>query len=113
MSTQKKLDNNYRDNPLAISQYLTEAFDKNDLGSILDAFKCVMQAQNVKALSEATGMRRDGLYKTFGGKKDPVLSRILSLFDGLGVRIVVKPLPPSEKPTRPKLGRPRTREAST
>jgi DNA-binding phage protein len=56
-----------------------------------------MQAQNVKQLAEITGMRRDGLYKTFGSnKKDPQLSRVLSLFAGLDVRLVVKSLPKRE-----------------
>jgi probable addiction module antidote protein len=97
---------NLRDNPAAIAEYLTEIFDKNDLGSILAAIKFAMQAQNVKALAESTGMRRDGLYKTFDGKKNPQLSRILRLFEGLDVRILVKPLPASERPPRRKLGRP-------
>ena len=96
----------YRDNPAAIAECLNRAFAKNDLKDIVYALKSVMQAQNVKALSEATGMRRDGLYKTFNGKTDPQLGRILSLFDGLDIRIVVEALPTKEKPPRPKLGRP-------
>ena len=96
-----------RDNPIAIAEYLTEAFEKSELSGILDAIKSVMQAQNVKQLAEITGMRRDGLYKTFGSnKKDPQLSRVLSLFAGLDVRLVVEALPKREKPPRPKLGRP-------
>jgi probable addiction module antidote protein len=108
MPRERRFDSkNYRDNPPAIAAYLTEAFEKSDLGGILDAIKSVMQAQNVKQLAEITGMRRDGLYKTFGSnKRDPQLSRVLSLFDGLDIRIVIKPLPAREKPPRPKLGRP-------
>src|SRR5437899_7320509 len=108
-----------RGNPIVIARYLTEAFEKNDLCGILDAVRFVMQAQNVKHLAEVTGMRRDGLYKTFGrSKKDPQLSRVLSLFAGLDVRFVVKALPAKEKPPRPKLGRPlssskRRRETSS
>ena len=122
MSLKRRLDPaHFRDNPAAIAEYLTEAFEKNDFGDILAALKFVMQAQNVKALAEATGMRRDGLYKTFGAqKKDPQLSRMLGLFEGLNVRIVVKPLPVRARPPRPprpKLGRPlssskRRRESS-
>jgi len=98
-----------RGNPIGIARYLTEAFEKNDLCGILDAIKFVMQAQNVQELAEITGMRRDGLYKTFGkAKKDPQLSRVLNLFEGMDVRIVVKPLQTREKPPRPKLGRPRS-----
>ena len=97
----------FRGNPTAIAEYLTEVFEKSDFGAILDAIKFVMKAQNVTELSEITGMRRDGLYKTFGsGEKDPQLSRVLTLFDGLDVRIAIKPLRPRKKPPRPKLGRP-------
>ena len=100
----------FRGNPVAIAEYLTEAFEKSDLDGILDAIKIIMQAQNVTELAELTGMRRDGLYKTFGrSKKDPHLSRVLRLFDVLDVRIAVKPLRPRKKPPRPKLGRPKTR----
>jgi probable addiction module antidote protein len=99
----------FRGNPIAIATYLNDAFEKSDLDGILDAIKFVMQAQNVKELAEVTGMRRDGLYKTFGRiKKDPQLSRVLRLFEGLDVRIVVEPMPPRGKPPRPKLGRPRS-----
>ena len=100
------LKENLRDNPAAIAKYLTEIFEKNELGGILEAIKFALQAQNVKALAESTGLRRDGLYKTFDGRKDPQLSRILRLFEGMDVRILVKPLPASERPPRPKLGRP-------
>jgi probable addiction module antidote protein len=107
MTGDRDLDpKDYDANPAAIAHYLTEVFEKNDLGSILEAIKFIMRAQNVKALAEATGMRRDGLYKTFAGKKDPQLSRVLGLFQGLDVRIVVKPLPATQKAPRPKLGRP-------
>jgi probable addiction module antidote protein len=95
-----------RDNPAAIAGYLTEMFEKNDLGGILDALNVVMRAQNVVALAESTGMRRDGLYKSFNGTKDTQLSRLLLLFEGLGVRIEVGALPAQMKPPRPKLGRP-------
>jgi probable addiction module antidote protein len=97
---------NLLDNPPAIADYLTEIFGKNDLEGILEALKVVMRAQNVLALAESTGMRRDGLYKSFNGTKDTQLSRVLLLFEGLGVRIEVRALPAQERPPRPKLGRP-------
>jgi probable addiction module antidote protein len=99
----------FRGNPIAIAAYLTEAFEKSDLEGIFDAISFVMQAQNVTELAELAGMRRDGLYKTFGRtrrRKDPQLGRVLSLFAALDVRITVKPLRPTKKPPRPKLGRP-------
>jgi probable addiction module antidote protein len=107
MPSAKRLDpEKYRNNPTAISQYLTEAFEKNDLGVILKAIQSVMRAQNVQELSEVTGLRRENLYRTFKGAVDPLFSRVLTLLAGLDVRVVLVPLPAREKPTRPKRGRP-------
>ena len=95
-----------RENPTAIADCLTEAFDKNDLGAVVLAINSVMRAQNVVALAKATGLRRECLYKTFGGDVDPQLGRVMHLFAGLDVQLVVKPVTPKPKPPRPKLGRP-------
>ncbi len=76
MSIEKELDpEHYRDNPTAIAQYLTEILEKNDLNILLDAINSVMRAQNVVRLSKATGIRRRGLYKMFGGDVDPRFGR--------------------------------------
>ena len=58
----------YRDNPQAIARYLTEAFETNDLSTIMQCINRVMRAQNVQALAREAGLRRDRLYKTFGGE---------------------------------------------
>lgn len=108
--TKPRALNDLRESPAAIAASLNAAFKRNNLRDVANALKLVMQAHNVKALSENTGMRRDGLYKTFNGKTDPQLGRILKLFDGLDVRLVVKAVPPKAKPPRPRLGRPRLRE---
>jgi probable addiction module antidote protein len=96
----------FRDNPEAIAKHLTDAFDTNDLSVVVAAINAVMRAQNVKALAAATGLRRDRLYKTFGGDVNPQLGRVMELFAGLDIQLVVKSVPPTEKPPRPKLGRP-------
>ena len=96
----------FRKNPKAIAAYLTEAFDKNDLRAVVLAINSVMRAQNVLALAEATGLRRDLLYKTFRGTSDPRLGRVMELLAGMDVQLVVKPLTPKPKAPRPKLGRP-------
>jgi probable addiction module antidote protein len=96
-----------RDNPAQIASYLNQAFETDDLATILSAVRDALRAQNVAALSRATGLRRDRLYRTFGGQIDPDFSRILKLLEGLGVQLAVKPrtiIKP--KPPLPKLGRP-------
>ena len=103
----------YRDNPQAIARYLTEAFETNDLSTIMQCINRVMRAQNVQALAREAGLRRDRLYKTFGGEIDPQLGRVMGLFEGFGVRFAVMPLPPRQRAERPKLGRPLKRKAAT
>ena len=98
----------FRDNPAEIARYLTEAFEKNDLAQVLRAINDVMRAQNALALAEKTGLRRDRLCKTFGGDVSPQLSRVMELFAGMNVRLVVKPLPPRPTSPRPQLGGPRS-----
>jgi probable addiction module antidote protein len=100
----------FRDNPGEIARYLTEALAKDDFPAILQALSTALRAQNVSALSRATGLRRDRLYKTFNGEIEPDFRRVLKLLDGLDVQFVVVPREsPKPKPELPKLGRPRTR----
>jgi probable addiction module antidote protein len=101
----------FKDNPYAIAAYLSDAFEKNDLDVVLKAIRRIMRAQNVQAMAREAGLRRDRLYKTFGGEVDPLLGRVMALFNALGITLTVKPLLPREIPPRPKLGRPKKRDA--
>src|SRR4030095_12559315 len=107
MSDKKNDARLFKDNPYAIAAYLSDAFEKNDLDVVLKAIRRIMRAQIVQALAREAGLRRDRLYKTFGGEVDPLLSRVMALFNALGIALTVKALPPCEIPARPKLGRPK------
>lgn len=37
------------------------------------------------------GLRRDSLYETFGGEREPRFSRVLKLLDSLDVQIAITP----------------------
>ena len=96
-----------RDNPVQTAAYLDEAFATDNLTEILGALRNALRAQNVMALSRATGLRRDRLYKTFGGEIEPNFSRVLKLLEGLDVQItIVARKERKPKPPLPKLGRP-------
>jgi probable addiction module antidote protein len=86
----------FRDNPTAIAKYLAAAFETNDLDTVLAALNSVLRAQNVQALSRESGLHRVTLYKSFGGRANPQLGRVLKLLGGLNVRLTVQPMP-SEK----------------
>ena len=45
------LKENLRDNPAAIAKYLTEIFEKNELGGILEAVKFALQARRMSRRS--------------------------------------------------------------
>ncbi len=99
--------NSFRDNPAEIARFLTETFASDDFPTILAALSTVLRAQNVSALSRATGLRRDRLYKTFGGTIEPDFRRVLKLLEGLDVQLVVLPREKRKpRPQLPKLGRP-------
>jgi probable addiction module antidote protein len=104
------LKNRFRDNPEAIASYLSESLSKNELGPVLQALNQLLVGQNVMAVAREAGMRRDKLYRTFGGKVDPTLGRVLALLGALNVALVAVPRPPRPAPTRPKLGRPRKKK---
>jgi probable addiction module antidote protein len=99
----------FRDNPAEIARYLTEVIAKDDFSALLEALSTVLRAQNVSALSRATGLRRDRLYVTFDGQVEPDFRRVLKLLEGLDVQLVAVPREnPKPKPELPKLGRPRS-----
>jgi len=66
----------FRENPTAIAAYLTEAFDKNDLGAVVLAINLVMRAQ-MCGRWHGLRTRRDLLYKTFSGNLESRLSRVM------------------------------------
>ena len=102
----------FRDNPAEIARFLTGILSRGDLPAILAGLSTVLRAQNVSALSRVTGLRRDRLYKTFGGTIDPDFGRVLKLLEGLDVQLMVVPREnPKAKPALPKLGRPRKVES--
>ena len=82
----------FRDNPAAISTYLTEKLRENDITKAALALNTVMRAQNVQMLARDAGMRRDTLYRTFSGRIDPQLGRVLKLLQGLNLEPRVVPI---------------------
>jgi DNA-binding phage protein len=77
------LKNRFRDNPEGIARHLSESLAKNELGPVLKALNEILVGQNVMAVAREAGMRRDKLYRTFGGRVDPTLGRVLALLDRL------------------------------
>ena len=99
----------YRDDPAAIAEYLNAAIANDDLAKFVGAIGAMMRAQNVLALSQETGLRRENLYRMFAGRRDPKLGNTMKVLASLGVQFAIEPRPlVKPKPPRPKLGRPKS-----
>ena len=102
----------YRNNPDVIAEYLNKAIASEDFAVLIRAIGMIIRAQNVFALSEETGLRRENLYRMFAGDRDPTLGNTMKILASLGVQLAFKPRTSIKvKPPRPKLGRPRSKAA--
>jgi probable addiction module antidote protein len=75
---------------------------KNELEPVLKALNQILIGQNVMAIARKTGMRRPTLYKSFGGKINPPLGRVLALLGALNVKLVAVPWEPRTAAPRSK-----------
>ncbi|MEY9156302.1 helix-turn-helix domain-containing transcriptional regulator [Bradyrhizobium japonicum] len=81
----------FRDNPAAIATYLSDNFEENDILKAKTALSLVTRSHNVQLLARDAGLRRDTLYRTFGGRIDPKLGRVLRLLEALNVKARITP----------------------
>ena len=88
---EEDMANLVRDNPAAIAIYLSDNFEENEILKAKTALSLVTRAHNVQILARDAGLRRDTLYRTFGGRIDPQLSRVLRLLEALNVKARVTP----------------------
>jgi probable addiction module antidote protein len=106
MSMARKIDPKaFRDNPATIATYLSEILGENDLIDFVRAIDFILRAQNVIALSEETGLRRENLYRMFKGNSDPRLGNTLKVLTAFGLEFAVKCQAVKPKPPQPKLRR--------
>jgi probable addiction module antidote protein len=100
-------EENFRDNPAAIAEYLNRALGSGELADFLSALDAVIRAQNVIALSEVTGLPRANHYRMFA-RTNPGLANTMKVLAGLNVQFAIKVRSsPTPKRPRPKLGRPK------
>ena len=81
----------YCDNPKRIAAYLNKALETNDTAIILKAIGDMIRAQNVMQLSRNTRLSREGLYRSFSGKRSTGFENVLSVLIAMDVKLVAKP----------------------
>lgn len=87
----------YLKTPVAIAEYLTEAFDTNDPAFICHALDTVARAKGIADVSKATGLSRESLYKTFKETAKPEFDTVRKVMQSLGVKLVAEPIEESQK----------------
>jgi probable addiction module antidote protein len=83
----------YRDNPRAIAKYLNGTLSTGDPIRIIKAIGDMVRAQGVTRFSQKAGMRRDSLYRSFGGELIPPFDRVINVLLALDIRLIAKSAP--------------------
>jgi probable addiction module antidote protein len=81
----------YRDNPKMIAKYLNVALASDDAAVIVKAIGDMLRAHGIARVSTKTGLRREGLYRSFKGHIVPGFDTVLKALLALDVRLVTKP----------------------
>jgi probable addiction module antidote protein len=81
----------YRDDPVAIAEYLNGALSTEDPFLITRAIGTMVRAQGMTRFSRKAGMRRDSLLKTFMGEASPAFDTIVKLLIALDIQLIAKP----------------------
>ena len=82
----------YCDNPQAIAQYLNDACSTQDPVVIAKAIGDMIRAHGVTEFSERARMRRESLYRSFGGKTNPPFASVVQVLVALDVQLRVEPI---------------------
>ncbi|MCL2092756.1 MAG: putative addiction module antidote protein [Treponema sp.] len=81
----------YLDNEKTIAAYLQVALDENDSTGFLVAIGDVVRARGINAMAEEMGVSREGLYKSFSGKRKPNIETVFNALDKLGLQVTIQP----------------------
>jgi probable addiction module antidote protein len=81
--------------PGEISDYLEAVFENfgGDHRTIIKALGNVARAQGMQKIADATGLQRQGLYKSLSDEGNPSFETILKVMEAVGVELKPRPLP--------------------
>jgi probable addiction module antidote protein len=80
----------YRDNPKAIAAYLNKALLSRDSNLVSLAIRDMARVQGMTRFARKAGMRRESLYKSFGGTSSPAFNMVFNVLIALDVRLIVR-----------------------
>ena len=82
----------YLKTPVAIAEYLNEAFETGDAGYISQAIDSVARAKGITNIAKETGLGRESLYKTFKATAKPEFDTVRKVMNSFGLKLVAEPI---------------------
>jgi probable addiction module antidote protein len=80
-------------NSKASAEFLTLAFEKSDIGEIVNALESMLRAQeNVVEFAKTALLERQSLYRAFGHSRVPQFVTVIHFLNALGLRLAAVPL---------------------
>jgi probable addiction module antidote protein len=74
----------------AITAFMAEAFQTNDVGYISHALGVVARAKGMAQIARQTGLSREQLYRSFSAQGNPTLKTTLAVMNALGISLTTK-----------------------
>ena len=73
-----------------VRAYLEAAFEDEEPAEIAAALGVVARSKGMTEIAKASGVSRDGLYKSLSETGNPSLSTLIGVMSALGVKLTVK-----------------------
>ncbi len=82
----------FLDTPEDIAAYIDAWLEDGSPEEIRDALSTVARSKGMTAIAEASGLKRESLYKALGAKGNPTLDTLHKLLEAMGLRLSVRPM---------------------
>lgn len=83
----------YLTDPEDQAELLADAMASGDAHTVAKAIGIVARARGISGVAEATGIKRQQLYRAFGNDGNPTLETMLKVLPALGLRLRIEPTP--------------------
>ncbi len=69
--------------------YLNAVLEENDLSALYAAIGTVARSRGMTKVSERTGIKREGLYKSLNAKGNPSFATVCKVLQACGLRLTI------------------------
>ena len=70
-------------NPTEIADNINRAFQSSDIDAICRAIGEATRLYNISDMSKKAGIKRESIYRSFGGQQHPNLTTVVSVLDAI------------------------------